>query len=159
MRLSRLTVLSLLRTHSRILDELKRRGVLRTKNNPVADYAEWVVAKGLRLRLMGNSRSGYDATDRRGARYQIKGRRITAHNPSTQLGSIRNLPRHEFDVLIAVIFNSDYSIRYCVSMPHSAVLRLANYRKHTNSWVMHARPTIIKAKGVRNITARMGDGP
>lgn len=32
----------LLRCFADILDELKQRGIVRTRNNPVADYAEWL---------------------------------------------------------------------------------------------------------------------
>jgi len=34
-----------LRCFGAILDELKQRGVVRTPNNPVSDYAEWLVYK------------------------------------------------------------------------------------------------------------------
>jgi len=46
-----------------IFDELKQRGVVRTRNNPVAYYAEWLVAQRLDLSLEYNSKFGYDATN------------------------------------------------------------------------------------------------
>jgi len=42
------------------MDELKERGVIRTANNPVSDYAEWLFAKAMKLDLMPNSSAGYD---------------------------------------------------------------------------------------------------
>jgi len=141
--------------HSAILDELKRKKVLRTKNNPVADYSEWLVSKSLGLKLVGNSRSGYDARDKRGTRYQIKGRRVTPGNTSTQLSAIRNLPRKAFDVLIAVIFNADYSVRYAAAVPHSVIAKLARYQQHTNSWIVHLRPSVLTMRGVKDLTGKL----
>ena len=51
MDLRDLTVKELLQLNSSILNELKRRRIVRTKNNPVGDYTEWIVSKGLGLEL------------------------------------------------------------------------------------------------------------
>ena len=77
MNLRELSVKELLNQHSSTIDELKRRKIVRTKNNPVGDYTEWLVAKGLGLELAGNSIAGYDGIDSEGTKIQIKGRRIT----------------------------------------------------------------------------------
>ena len=66
---------------------VKRRGVVRTKNNPVGDYAEWLVTTTFGLALAGKSSAGFDATDDDGTTYQIKARRVTPDNPSRQLGA------------------------------------------------------------------------
>nr|VFK21824.1 MAG: hypothetical protein BECKLPF1236B_GA0070989_12775 [Candidatus Kentron sp. LPFa] len=76
----------LLRLHASIINELKARGVVRTRNNPIGDYyTEWLVAEALDLELTDNCAAGYDATNSNGKRYQIKGRRITPENNSRQL--------------------------------------------------------------------------
>ena len=82
----------LLRLHASIIDELKAQGVVRTGNNPIGDYTEWLVAETLDLELTDNCAAGYDATDSNGKRYQIKGRRITPENNSRQLGAISHFP-------------------------------------------------------------------
>ena len=102
--------IELLQLHSSIIEELKQRGVVRTKNNPVGDYTEWLVAKGLGLELANNSSAGYDGMDNDGLKIQIKGRRITPDNKSRQLGAIRNLELQDFDRLAAVIFDENYEI-------------------------------------------------
>ena len=83
--LKSLTVSQLLNHYTLILDELHERGVVRTANSPIGDYAEWLVAKRLDLRLENSSNSGYDAVDRNNIKYQIKSRRITQkiHPPSS----------------------------------------------------------------------------
>jgi hypothetical protein len=45
--LNALNNLELLSLHSEILTQLRSRGVIRTKNNPVGDYAEWLVSNAL----------------------------------------------------------------------------------------------------------------
>src|SRR5262245_42017256 len=97
-----------LRAYAELMDELRSRGVCRSSNNPVADYTEWLVAKKLSLELRGNSASGYDAVDEAGRRYQVKGRRLTPQNQSTQLSALRNLEDVPFDLLAAVVYNPDF---------------------------------------------------
>lgn len=53
--LSSLSDIALLSLHSKILSLLHARGVLRTKNNPVGDYAEWRVASAFGMTLLPNS--------------------------------------------------------------------------------------------------------
>ena len=89
MNFSKSTVSDLLRLYTEVLEELRRRGVTRSSNNPVADYTEHIVAAKLGLKLSNNSASGFDALDADGRRYQIKGRRLTPQNPSTELSAIR----------------------------------------------------------------------
>ena len=50
-----LTIPELLRCFANILDELKERKVVRTRNNPVADYAEWLVTRQFGLSLERSS--------------------------------------------------------------------------------------------------------
>ena len=76
--LSDQTPMQLLQMFAAVIDELKRRGLVRTINNPVADYTEWLVMSKLKLNLLGNSVSGCDATGCDGKKYQIKGRRVSA---------------------------------------------------------------------------------
>ncbi len=63
-----------------VMEELRRRDVVRSSNNPVADYTEWLVARSLSLKLRPGSSTGFDAEDKDGKRYEIKGRRLTEHN-------------------------------------------------------------------------------
>ena len=85
---------SLLNLYSDLMEELRDRKLIRSSNNPVADYAEKVAVEQLKLIRAGKEERGYDALDKNNnTKYQIKGRRITRHNKSRQLGflSISNL--------------------------------------------------------------------
>ena len=112
MNLSKLSSIELLRLNSDTLLELKKKGLIRTANNPVADYAEWLVAEAFGYDLMANSFSSYDAIDRRSKkRYQVKSRRLKKDNKSNQLGVIRNLDKQGFDFLDAVILKKQVYMR------------------------------------------------
>ena len=41
--------IELLQTHGLVIGELLRRGVVKTRNNPIGDYTEWLVCRRLRL--------------------------------------------------------------------------------------------------------------
>lgn len=149
---SALTVSELLATHSTVLDELRRKEVIRSKNNPTGDYAEWLVSKSLGLTLETNSAKGFDAKDPSGVRYQIKGRRITPENSSRQLGVIRNLHGNDFDILVAVVFDKDWQVECAAKIPHHAIERLSAFRPHVNGHVMHLRASVLEDSSVENIT-------
>lgn len=152
-----LKIAELLGVHSAVLSELKRRGVVRSKNNPTGDYAEWLVSEKLGLVLETNSAKGFDATDQRGLRYQIKGRRVTPDNPSTQLGVIRNLESVDFDFLVGVIFDEDWRILRAAKIPHGTVPMLASFRAHQNGHIMHMRPSVLDVEGVEDISDALRD--
>lgn len=141
----------LLRLHAAIIDELKNREVVRTKNNPVGDYTEWLVLRALNLTLANNSASGYDGIDEKGIRYQIKGRRITAENKSRQLSAIRKLNEKGFDYLVGVVFDQQYSVIDAVIVPHEVVGEYASYRAHVNAHILHLRGAILQDSRVRDI--------
>lgn len=153
---SKKTITELLETHSRVLDELKQRQVIRSKNNPTGDYAEWLVASKLCLVLEKNSAKGFDAKDLQGLRYQIKGRRVTSDNKSTQLGVIRDLDGGDFDFLVAIVFDEAWQVRSAAKIPHKVVSLFATYRPHVNGHIMHLRPSVFDHPLVEDISLKLG---
>ncbi|MBU1447546.1 MAG: hypothetical protein KKF58_04470 [Gammaproteobacteria bacterium] len=153
---SKKTVTELLATHSKVLDELKQRQVIRSKNNPTGDYAEWLVASKLGLVLEKNSAKGFDARDLQGLRYQIKGRRVTSGNKSTQLGVIRDLEGKDFDFLVAVVFDENWQVHSAAKIPHQVVSLFATYRPHVNGHIMHLRPSVFDNPLVEDISLKLG---
>ncbi len=151
-----LTVPELLRCFADILDELKERKVVRTRNNPVGDYAEWLLTQRLGLLLERNSKRGYDATDPSGKRYQIKSRRLDQTNESKQLSVIRNLDANEFDYLVGVLFNRDFTVKEAYKIPHSVIREHASFSEHQNGYILHLRGEVLTAPGVENITEVLG---
>lgn len=155
---SKLSIADLLATHCFVIGELQRRGVLRSGNNPTGDYAEWLVSSKLGLELAGKSCKGYDATDAQKVRYEIKARRVSRTNPSTQMSPVRNLAGAHFDFLIAVVFDSDWNVSAAAKIPHGVVPAIASFKKHVNGHVMHLGPAVFSAAGVEDITAVLRNG-
>jgi len=155
MDLGKLTDRQLLDLYCDLMAQLRDRGVVRSSNNPVADYAETLIAKALSAKLENNSKAGYDAVDANGARYQIKGRRLTPQNKSTQLSSMRRLETEPFDYLAAVMFDSRFNVEYAALIPRSVVSALCRYVPHTNSHAFHFRKSVLDAEGVRDISAEV----
>ncbi|HFK2947605.1 TPA: hypothetical protein ACGY8F_002566 [Stenotrophomonas maltophilia] len=85
-----LTDRQLLDLHCTVMDAWRQRGVIRSANNPVADYTETLVARAFNATLATGSQAGFDAVGPEGTRPHIKGRRLTAANKSTQLSALRN---------------------------------------------------------------------
>jgi hypothetical protein len=155
MNLSDMQTKDLLKLQSDVISELRSRGVLRTMNNPVGDYAEWLVASALGLKLAKNSAAGHDAESETGKRIQIKARRVHPANNSRQLGVIRNLDKGDFDELVAVIFNESYEVVEAVSIPHSAIAEYSKHRSHVNGHVLHLRGALLSDGRVRDIRAEL----
>ena len=145
----------LLGAYCTLMAELKGRGVVRSANNPVADYSETLVSRALDLTLEPQSRSGYDAVGADGTRYQIKGRRLTAHNTSTQLSAIRNLAQRPFDTLAAVVYSQDLSVLYGALIPIEVVAEQGRYSAHSNSHIFMFRRNVLEDARVTDITATL----
>jgi hypothetical protein len=142
----------LLKYYSQILDELRERKIIRTSNNPIGDYTEWLIANRLGLTLAPNSTTGYDAIDSSGLKFQIKGRRLTVHNKSRQLSAIRNLKNHDFDYLIVVLFNEQFEVEQVAKIPHAIIEKYAHYREHVNAHILILRGNILSDPMVEDLT-------
>lgn len=147
------TVQGLLRAYSEILRELRRRNLIRSTNNPVADVAETLVSLALKLELVESSTAGHDAISHRdGLRYEIKGRRITSENKSRQLSFIRGLDKDHFDFLVGVLFGEDFQILKACIIPRSTVQKLAKYVKHVNGWRLILTDSVWNEAGVKDMS-------
>ncbi|MFA9595586.1 DUF6998 domain-containing protein [Citrobacter telavivensis] len=149
--LASLSNLELLSLHSKILTVLRSREVIRTKNNPVGDYAEWLVSKALGMTLLSNSSAGADAIDADGMKVQIKARRVTPDNPSRQLSALRNYEAADFDYLIAVIFDENYNILDSYKIPHEVIRDYARHSVHVNAHIINLKGAILTDPRVMSI--------
>ena len=135
-----------------VMREMHTRKLIRSWNNPVADYAERIVALRLNLTLADKSARGFDATDSdEQVRYQIKSRRLTRENPSRQLGVIRKLEDNEFDFLIAAIFDEELKLSEMWSIPHEVVKEFAKYVPTLNGHRITVRKPLIDHDSVERI--------
>ena len=151
MHLKEMEVKELLQLQASITNELKGRGIVRTQNNPLGDYTEWLVANALDLKLETNSKAGYDGLSNTGVRVQIKGRRVTPTNNSRQLSAIRKYDEKDFDELAAVIYNENFDVIEALLIPHEVVGEYASYREHVNAHILILKGPIISDPRVKCI--------
>jgi hypothetical protein len=150
-----LSLTGLLNLYSTILAELVRRNACRSTNNPVADIAELLVVEALSLTPAAKSTKGYDAVDISGKRYEIKGRRCTADNPSRMLSAIRDCDAGHFDYLAGVLFREDFSFAKACLVPFDVVVRRSTYRKHVNAHIFELKDELWSTTGVIDISMQI----
>lgn len=148
-----MSVTELLQAHGAVIEELLRRKVVRTRNNPIGDYTEWLVCNRLALEMQRNSKASFDAVDSAGLRYQIKGRRSDGRR--VQFSAVRNLHQRGFDFVIAVAFAQNYSIRFALKLTHAAVTELSTYRKHVNAHILIIGEEAIGRDGIEDISGEL----
>lgn len=153
--LTQLTPTELLKLQSSIIEELRSRRILRSSNNPVGDWAEYLYCTAFQWNQTGNSQAQVDAIGPDGKRYQIKGRRITPQNGSRQLSAIRDLDKNPFDFLAGVLFEADYSVMRAAIIPAKIVRRLSTPHDHTRSFTFQLRNRVWDAPGVRDVTEKL----
>lgn len=151
MYLKELEVKELLQLQASITKELKDRGIVRTQNQPLGDYTEWLVAKALDLQLEASSKAGYDGISKAGVRVQIKGRRVTPFNNSRQLSVIRKYNEKDFDELAAVIYNENFDVIEALMIPHEVIGDYASHRKHINGHILILKGPILSDPRVKCI--------
>lgn len=152
--IKKMSSIQLMNIYADILTELNCRKIVRTYNSPVGDYAEWLVAEKLGLRLEMNSQKGFDAYDSSTyIKYQIKSR-WERNNPSRQsreLNVIRNYEDGQFDYLIVVIFDAYFEVKEAYSIPHDVIKYYARYNKHQNGYILIAMGQVLQDDRVKNI--------
>jgi hypothetical protein len=141
----------LLALYCRILEELRAKNIIRSSNNPVADYSEFLFCLAFGWVREGNSKAGYDARD--GAiRYQIKGRRLTRHNPSRQLSAIRKIEGKPFEFLAGIIFDENFGVHRAALVPLVTVAQRARKSDHVNGWLFRLDDSVWAVSGVIDVT-------
>lgn len=147
------SVPELLSGYGVILDELKRREIVRSANSPLSDYAELLFCTAFGWARENNSAAGHDATDIDGLRYQIKGRRLTQGNASRQMSAIRKLDDGPFDFLAGVLVDENFLVLRAAIIPIDVIRAKSSHVSHTNSWRFLLRDEVWNIDGVRDVTA------
>ena len=123
--LRHLSPIEIFEQYNLIVSVLWEKKLIRSQNI-LGDYAESLVSEKLRLSLVeNNSNPGFDATDAEGKRYQIKARRLTKENDSEQIGVIGNSGEKNFDYLIAVLFEEDFSVSKVIQVSYERLIELS----------------------------------
>ena len=151
------SVADLLALYADVLTELRARDIIRSTNNPVADYSEWLVAKAFGYALAPKSSAGYDVIAPDGTRYQVKGRRSSTESPSRQLSFIRGFggATEPFDYMVGILFNSDFTVMRAAQIPVADVHELAVHNPHVNGWRFILRDSVWDRPGVVDVTGTL----
>ena len=155
MELSRIGVRELLNRHAEVLEELRTREVIRSTNNPLGDYAEYLFCRAFGWKRLDNSTKGADAEDEDGTRYQIKSRRLTGPHYSRQLSALRELDKRNFDFLAAALFREDFSVLRAALVPHQLIMDNSKHTDWTSSWRFELRDEVWTWEGVRDATSAL----
>jgi hypothetical protein len=151
MSLAHLTVPELFSLYAELMEEFQKRGIVRSLNNPIADYAELLAAQTLGAEIQPASNSHFDLLKQDGTRYQVKARRPTAANPSRQLGFIRDLTERHFDYLVGILFNEDYTVQKAALIPWDIVSAYSRYRQREKVWILHLDDHLWELETVENL--------
>lgn len=132
--------------YNAFLLEAKQLGL--TSSNLLGEYTEKLCASTLGLELQSGNMQGYDALDASGKRVQIKGRRISKGNVA-KLTTLWNL---DFDYIVAVIYNSDGSLKFVQKITVEAVERDFQIDKRKNCRRVIARLSDMNRDGYEDLT-------
>jgi len=138
-----------------ILTELKSRGVIRTENAPVGDYAEYLVAAALGGELEPNSKKSWDVRGSDGEMLQVKARVVSepAEPGQLQLSPFRSFDFHS--AVIVLLSAADYAVVRASKVPRHVVETAAVYRQHVNGKVLFARAEIMGHPDATDLTATL----
>jgi hypothetical protein len=125
------TTQELLAQYAAILVELKNREVVRTRNAPLGDYAEYLAQRAFGGTLLPNSEKGYDLLDSSGSRIQVKARTIgEGVGPSAKFSAFRSF---DFDsALFLALDLGSYQIDWARLVPRQEVEDVVRYSPHIN---------------------------
>jgi hypothetical protein len=129
--LSEVSIPGLLGRYAAILQELRDRGVVRTRNAPLGDYAEHLAAQVYGGELAANSVKSYDLLAADGRRVQVKARTI---DPKTRAGAVFSAFRSfDFDVAVLITLDSStYALRWAREVAVADIETAGRYSSHVN---------------------------
>jgi hypothetical protein len=128
----------LMTLYSEILDELSDRRVIWSRNPPVGNYAELLVAKAFGGNVDRRSQKSWDVQVENGDKLQVKS---VVLPPDRAVGQFSVFRSTDFTSCVFVVVDSDtYRVRRAVQLKPSTVLELST----SADWVSGVRVTVAK---------------
>jgi len=146
----------LLQTYARILTELVDRGVTRSRNAPVGDVAEFLVAAAYGGTLAPPSEKSWDVCDADGRKIQVKSRLVVANKKGTQQYS--PFRSWDFDVCVFVWFDAyTYDVIEGLEVPAEGIRTLASPVPHVGATAarVHTKTAFTSVPATVDVTARL----
>jgi hypothetical protein len=149
---------ALLGQYAAILHELRERGVVRTRNAPLGDYAEFLAQRAYGGELMPNSGKSYDLLDATGGRLQVKARTVgEGVRGSAKFSAFRSF---EFDAALFIAFDlRTYDVVWARLVERAEVEATASYSAHINGSSLRIRTAATMGRDVTHLlrqAARVG---
>lgn len=151
-----MTVSELLGGYARILAELRRRGTVRTKNAPVGDYAELLVATALGGTLAAStSEKSYDLTAPSWGKIQVKARvvEVPVSRSDAQTSPIRSWD-FDFAAFVQVLLD-DYSVHRAVLVPVGLLRTMVRASSANGGFVAWMQGDLLDGPDVIDITEKV----
>jgi hypothetical protein len=117
-----------------IMRELRRRGVVRTANNPIGDIAEALVAGHYGGERKGFSNAGWDVTTPEGERLEVKAIRLDEVATRSNLSPVP--PSSTYTAVIIVVFDGDLRVTEAFRVPRATVESLFKPRKRDGARII-----------------------
>ncbi|SDM69083.1 hypothetical protein SAMN05216368_10219 [Cryobacterium flavum] len=140
-----LSVGELIDTYSGILDELRQRGLIRTKNAPVVDLAEYAASIAYDGILEKDSAKSYDLLAGDGRRVQVKVRNVVADTSPSQIFSAIRSDGYDVCLFVLVI---DNWVTLAKEWSPADVKVHGRYQAHTNSVVVQVGTVMVNGTDV-----------
>lgn len=138
------STVALLRLYGAILDELGRREVVRSRNAPAGDFAEYLAARVYRGQLGRRSEKSWDVRAGDGRLVQVKCRMVGAKRS----GNYSFFRSWDFDVCVFVRLDSTtYEVVSAVEVPKSGVQSLAQTTAHVNGSRIQLAHNLLQVPG------------
>ncbi len=115
-----------------VMRELRKRDLVRTANNPVADLGERLFCSALGWHREQNQAKDFDAITEKQEKVQIKARRMTREKDSMRSGVIRD--KEGWDLIALAMFDADFMIKRAIIVPRQTVLRHMKWSKRQLGW-------------------------
>lgn len=146
-----LTVRQLLAPSLAVIDELLRRGLIRTRNSPLGDLAESLALRAYGGELAPNSEKSFDLRTADGLRLQVRARPVRLDDKRSQTFSA--FRSWDFDAALILLFDaSTYDLAWAREVDRAETKALGRRVEHTNSYAIVARQ--VQRAGV-DVTAKV----
>jgi hypothetical protein len=129
---------ALLRQYAEILAELRARGVVRTSNAPLGDYAEHIALRVYGGTFAPNSEKSYDLLTPDKRRIQVKARTI---NDTTRAGAVFSVFRSfDFEAAVLIVLDArTYDLRWAREVTPESVREASRWSSHVNGYLLGLR--------------------
>lgn len=125
------------------LEELRDAGVLRSRNSPPGDYAEWLVARCTDGKLAPPSQPSWDVLTPDGERLQVKAR-VLSDPPTAGQRQLSSFRSWDFDACVVVLFEEDFRIGSATRLPRDVVEAASSSDAHVGGRRVMANAKLLQ---------------